>query len=294
MPLTEFQRNVLRLLAANRTPESFVAGGTMINANPDSPRYSDDVDIFHDAAESVALAADADARVLAGAAFSVTWLVSRPEFQRALISRDGQELRLEWTQDSAYRFFPVQRDAEYGWRLHLADLATNKVLALAGRWEVRDFVDTLYLDRSFASLGLLAWAAAGKDPGLTPALIIEQANRFNRLRPEDFLAALGPEDLNFVKMKARWRDCVAAAQELVAVLPPTETGVFYLDEHHQPVDPRFTPVARLHRASLGGALPRVNGGTLPLPDRLEREAEKQVRRFYPGATGGDHGLTPTD
>ena len=80
--------------------------------------------------------------------------------------------------DSAYRFFLVQRDVEFGWRLHLADLSTNKVLALAGRWEARDFVDTLYLDDSFASLGLLAWAAAGKDPGLTPALILEQANRF--------------------------------------------------------------------------------------------------------------------
>ena len=168
MPLTEFQRAVLRLLAAQRGPESFVAGGTVINAAPDSPRYSDDVDIFHDAEESVAIAAAADTDLLAKAGFGIEWLVHRTGFQRALVSRDGRSLRLEWVLDSAFRFFPVQADAEFGWRLHLADLATNKVLALAGRWEVRDFVDTLYLDESYASLGLLAWAAAGKRPGVDP------------------------------------------------------------------------------------------------------------------------------
>ena len=280
MPLTEFQRRVLRLLAQNRGPESFVAGGAVINAASNSPRYSDDVDVFHDAVESVATASAADTTALERAGFVVEWLVSRPEFQRAVVSREGQSLRLEWTQDSAYRFFPVQEDAEFGWRLHLADLATNKVLALAGRWEVRDFVDTLYLDGCFASLGLLAWAAAGKDPGLTPALILEQANRFNRLRPEDFLLVLGTDRFDFVAMKARWQENVAAARELVSELPASEVGALYLDGHDRPVDPRSSPAARVHYASLGGALPRVMGKSAPLPGDLERTAEEKVRQHY--------------
>ena len=280
MPLTEFQRGVLRLLANHRRADSFLAGGSMINVGPDSPRYSDDVDIFHDAAESVALAAAGDAAVLERTGFTVEWLLRRPEFQRAVVSRQENRLRLEWTQDSAYRFFPVQQDPEFGWRLHLADLATNKVLALAGRWEVRDFVDTLYLDGSFAALGLLAWAAAGKDPGLTPALILEQANRFNRLRPEDFAAVLGTDRFDFVAMKARWRESVRAAHELVAVLPPAQVGAFYLDAQDRPVDPRTTDAARVHHASLGGAMPRVDGHTAPLPPEHEHGAEAQVRQRY--------------
>ena len=280
MPLTEFQRGVLRLLAENRGPQSFVAGGTMINVGSDSPRYSDDVDVFHDAVESVASASIADTSTLARAGFAVEWLVSRPEFQRAIVSRGEQSLRLEWTQDSAYRFFPVQRDVEFGWRLHLADLSTNKVLALAGRWEARDFVDTLYLDDSFASLGLLAWAAAGKDPGLTPALILEQANRFNRLRPEDFLSVLGTDRFNFVAMKARWREIVAAAHELVSALPASEVGALYLDDNDRLVDPRSSPAARVHYASLGGALPRVMGNVASLPVDLERTAEERIRQRY--------------
>ena len=50
MPLTALQRQILSLLAANRTPESHVAGGAAINRAEQSPRYSSDLDFFHDTA----------------------------------------------------------------------------------------------------------------------------------------------------------------------------------------------------------------------------------------------------
>jgi len=53
MPLTAFQSETLRLLAARRSPESFLAGGTVLNSGIDSPRYSKDLDIFHDVETSV-------------------------------------------------------------------------------------------------------------------------------------------------------------------------------------------------------------------------------------------------
>lgn len=280
MPLTDFQRAVFRVLAENRSPGSFVAGGTAINAGANSPRYSADIDFFHDAAEGVALAADADLKTLADLGFSTERLVVQPTFQRALVGWEGHRLKLEWAHDSAFRFFPVQPDAEMGWRLHLADLATNKVLALAGRWEVRDFVDTLYLEESFASFGLLAWAAAGKDPGMTPAFILEQAARFNRLRPEDFLAVFGTEQFDYPAMKTRWLEIMAAARELVATLPPAEVGALYLNEDDALVDPRFVAACRLHHGSIGGTLPRVAEAPAPLPEELEAQAEEQLQRRY--------------
>ncbi len=280
MPLTDFQGTVLRLLAASRNPESFVAGGLAINASPDSPRYSDDMDIFHDAEKGLAAAAAADVAVLTREGFEVVQLVDRPSFQRAMVSRSGQNLRLEWALDSAFRFFPVQRDEEFGWRLHLADLATNKVLALAGRWEARDFVDTLYLDGSFASLGLLAWAAAAKDPGLTPRLIVEQANRFNRLRPEDFEEVLGAGQLDLVAMKTQWRESVEAARELVMALPVEEVGALYLDAQGQPANPLTVNGTRPHYASLGGVWPHLVGEPVPLPEEVRSQADEQARQRY--------------
>jgi hypothetical protein len=43
----------------------------------------------------------------------------------------------------------LEQDALCGYRLHDADAATNKMLALAGRSEVRDFVDVLHLHETY-------------------------------------------------------------------------------------------------------------------------------------------------
>ncbi len=64
MPLTAFQREIAHALAAHRNPDSHLAGGPVINRAEDSFRYSEDLDIFHDAAESVAACAQADAHHL--------------------------------------------------------------------------------------------------------------------------------------------------------------------------------------------------------------------------------------
>ena len=74
MPLTAFQAETLRLLATRRSPESFVAGAMVSNAGPDSPRYSKDVDIFHDVEESVGTNAEADAALLRQSGYKIEWL----------------------------------------------------------------------------------------------------------------------------------------------------------------------------------------------------------------------------
>jgi hypothetical protein len=42
---------------------------------------------------------------------------------------------------------------------------TNKLLALVGRVEVRDWIDIIESSERIQPLGYLAWAACGKDPG---------------------------------------------------------------------------------------------------------------------------------
>jgi hypothetical protein len=50
MPLTAFQRDVCRLIAANRVKsgESYVAGGVALNELTSASRHSQDIDLFHD------------------------------------------------------------------------------------------------------------------------------------------------------------------------------------------------------------------------------------------------------
>jgi hypothetical protein len=54
----------------------------------------------------------------------------RPAFVEALITKDRDQVLLQWTCDSAYRFFPLVEHPDFGLTLHPFDLATNKVLAL--------------------------------------------------------------------------------------------------------------------------------------------------------------------
>ena len=51
-----------------------------------------------------------------------------------------------------YNFYQPVPDPEFGWRLHFADLAVNKVLAAASRRQPRDLVD-LYLVHTSAAPG---------------------------------------------------------------------------------------------------------------------------------------------
>ena len=55
MALSRIQTDVLGLLAANRDPESYVAGATPLNRN--APRYAYDIGVFHDREDRVAAAA---------------------------------------------------------------------------------------------------------------------------------------------------------------------------------------------------------------------------------------------
>ncbi len=151
MPLSRIQSDILRLLATHRNPESYIAGATPLNR--DGPRYSADIDIFHDREESVALAAEGDAAVLAQAAFAVQWLRREPGIYGVVVERGGESMKLEWVRDSDFRFFPTVRDDEFGYVLHVVDIAINKVLAAAGRREPRDVLDLLTIHERHLPLG---------------------------------------------------------------------------------------------------------------------------------------------
>ncbi|MBA2434155.1 MAG: nucleotidyl transferase AbiEii/AbiGii toxin family protein [Verrucomicrobiota bacterium] len=261
MPLTVFQQEVLRLLARFRSPESYLAGGVVVNQTAGTPRFSDDLDIFHDAEAVVARSAEVDVQTLTQNGFEVVWDLRRPAFYRARASRSGQSVRLDWAIDSAFRFFPIEADAELGYRLHLTDVAMNKVLALAGRSEARDFVDVLHLHRTHLSLGAIAWAACAKDPGFTPELLLQEMGRNANFQPAEFQALALAQPWDPGAAKITWLQAVEEARALFDLLPAGDLGCLYLKEG-KPVTPQDrAEVARLlrHRGSLRGAWPVISG-----------------------------------
>lgn len=261
MPLTAFQSETLRLLAARRSPESFLAGGTVLNAAPGSPRYSKDVDIFHDVEESVVVNAEADAALLQQSGYRITWLLRQPAFQRAEAVRGENKLTIEWVFDSAFRFFPVERDELSGWRLNVYDAATNKMLALMARSEPRDYLDILFFHQNHLSMGALCWAAAGKDPGVNPFMILQESKRNVHFRPEQFRELRVATPLDLQAWKKIWMEGTRQAEQLLERLPAEEVGCLYLDAQNRPVtpdpaSPEFSQWRR-HYGSVRGAWPVI-------------------------------------
>lgn len=261
MPLGDFEKAVLRLLAANRNPESYVAGATIFLRREDSHRQSQDIDVFHDTIQSLKQAVTQDAAVLQSNGYTLEWIDTLETLRRATVSKGGCSTKVNWAYDSAFRFFPAQPDADFGFVLHPMDGATNKVLALAGRGELRDYLDVLFLHRNVLNLGALAWAACGKDAGFTPQFLIEEAQRLAHYPAVRLKTLLLREPVDMVECKRQWRAAVAEANALFLKLPPEEIGCLYLDDQGRAVSPNpsapgFASLRR-HFGSVRGALPAV-------------------------------------
>lgn len=220
MPLTALQKDVLAILAAQRSEESHFAGGIVLNAAEDSARFSHDFDIFHELAEEVTRASNCDVDGLRRAGFQVEtpprygeW-EKESAFRKARISRGTEWVEIDWAADSAFRFFPVERDPLLGWRLHRFDVATNKALTLSARTETRDYVDIVELHRAFP-LPAICWAACGKDPGFTPLSLLKMMKRFARVNPTE-LDKIKARALDPVALKMAWSR--SGARERIIIL----------------------------------------------------------------------------
>jgi hypothetical protein len=173
---------------------------------------------------------------------------------------------IQWAHDSAYRFFPLVRHGELGLVLHPFDLATSKVLALVGRVEPRDFIDTLTCDREVQPLGYLAWAACGKDPGFSPAAILELAARSSRYSDAELAGlAFDGEAPAASELSGRWHAALEAAREVVAELPAPQAGTAVVAKNGElyregPGALRKALAADgliFHEGRIGGAFPRI-------------------------------------
>jgi hypothetical protein len=265
MPLTAYQAEVLAVIAGNRSEESHFAGGLVLNAASDSARYSHDFDIFHQAAEEVTRASEADAASLRAAGFTVEpqrsdWQ-AHTTFRKAQVSRGSNSVDIDWAADSAFRFFPIERDPLLGWRLHLFDMATNKALALSARTVTRDYVDIVELGKIFP-LAAIVWAACGKDPGFSPLALLAMMRRFARISPTE-LAEIQACNLDPRVLKAEWTEMFVLAEEQMTRLADTQPdmpiGIAFVDAAGQPGWIGDNPALKPHAPSIRGCLPRLSG-----------------------------------
>jgi hypothetical protein len=241
VPLTKLQSHVLQVIAVQRSPDSYIAGGVALNR--EGPRFSADIDIFQDSEERLLTAAETDAAAITEAGLSLTWLKTHTGKRTALVEGLGEKMQLEWVADSDFRFFPAQRDELFGYVLHPVDLATNKAAAAADRREPRDIVDLVTIHENILPLGAVICAAVGRFPGLSPEEMLAEITRHSRFTAEEFRVLATERPIDVPVLHRRIRTMIEDAENFISLIPSDAIGVVYLDGD-QPVQP---DPANLHK-----------------------------------------------
>ena len=117
MALTRFQQAICRLIAANRLEqgEAYVAGGVALNLLTGGRRVSRDIGLFHDTLEALDVTWPADRRLLQSHGYEVRSVHERLGYVEAIVSKGQDTVLMQWTRDSAFRFFPWFATRSWGW-----------------------------------------------------------------------------------------------------------------------------------------------------------------------------------
>ncbi len=210
MPLTSLQKSVINILRPFRTEHTYVGGGAALNQN--WHRLSDDMDIFYDLRNQLPRTVEPELQALRDNGFNIEIVVNNDLIVEAILRKDGDETKVQWFDDpeTCQRFFPALKDNDFGFRLHQADVALNKVLcASRRRTEARDAVDLVNIIKRYAPLGPLVWALTGKEPDKTPPEIIRN------IRSIAF--GYSDEEIRAVRMED---GCAISRNELREILGP--------------------------------------------------------------------------
>jgi hypothetical protein len=201
--LSALQERVAALVAGLPESAAFVlAGGAAMAAHDMLDRTTRDLDYFAGPDDAVAVQRFADAFEDAAKAGGLEVRRTRQAetFVRFEV-RDGEE---DCEVDLGIDYRALESvPTRYGPALDVRELGADKVLAIFGRAEPRDFVDLAELTRRVPFDELLALASA-KDPGLDLAVLDQFMERVQAMRP----GALGLDAESYralVEQVQRWR-----------------------------------------------------------------------------------------
>lgn len=161
-----------------------LAGGAALVFKNEVPRSTQDLDFFGPLQEEVRSAFESLKKRLLEEGLQFQIVSSSPSFVRMIVEDPecGEEVLVDIGQD--YRL----REPEYteiGPVLSTEELAADKLLALFGRAEARDFVDVFYLARKLGVAAIMQLAKE-KDPGFDPYILAVEIGKLDRLPRGEF------------------------------------------------------------------------------------------------------------
>lgn len=204
--LTPLQQRIAELVASLPESEGFaLAGGSALIAAGMVDRPTRDLDFFTTSADHVDRFLPVVEEALEAAGHGVERRQVGHGFARLVVSAGDEATVVDLATDA--RLLPVER-SRYGWALSGEELGVDKVLAVFGRAEARDFADLVALDVLY-QLPHLFVLAREKDRGFRVAVFREMLDAFERLARDEFDVTDGAYSDVAVAV-SRWRDEIDA------------------------------------------------------------------------------------
>jgi hypothetical protein len=181
--LSPLQERVAEIIAGLDEARDFaLAGGGAMIVRGDIERQTRDLDFFGPTADAVDQLVPAVDRALQAAGYTVRHIQESHGFARLIVESTEDRTELDLGADA--RLFPVDPGSPAP-LLSGEELAVDKVLAIFGRAEARDFADLMAVEPRYG-LDQLCQLAAEKDHGFLLSVFAEMLSRFDRLRREEF------------------------------------------------------------------------------------------------------------
>jgi predicted nucleotidyltransferase component of viral defense system len=193
--LTNLQKKILHSLSLLPDKDAFyLTGGTALSAIFLKHRRSNDLDFFTNTEELILPLSQKLEASLIKEGFKIERLRGFHSFVELSVSSDNDSTVIHFGLDSPFRFEqPSDFDEIPGIKVDsLIDIATNKLLALFGRAELRDFIDIYFLVKKHFNKVELVEKAAQKDPGFDLywlGIAMERINDFTDDSPDLHLLA---------------------------------------------------------------------------------------------------------
>jgi hypothetical protein len=150
-------------------------------------------------------------------AIGLRWQRREPAIYTVVVERASEATKLEC-------------DELFGYVLHPVGLAMNKVMAAAGRREVRVLVDLVTIHESVLPLGAVIWAAVDKSPGFTPEGLIGEIRRNSKYSLSEWRSLVSREPLDPDATMIRIREILSEAEAFVIRMPTARAGVLFLKQ----------------------------------------------------------------
>ncbi len=181
--LSPIQVIVVRTLANHLENSDFaLVGGAALISLGLINRRTDDLDFFGSEISVLSERIPAIERDLRSQGFDVSYKHRSPQFVRFEVSRESEATEVDFALDA--RLFPTQMGA-LSPTLSSIKLGVDKVLAVFGRAEARDFSDLATLSKVHGFEQLIALAPK-KDPGFSLKIFEQMSHRFEQLDRRSF------------------------------------------------------------------------------------------------------------